>query len=84
MLYADGNEAKVGDKVAIDEKYRGVVVPMITPFTPAGSVDAPAIAQIVEHLVSNAVHGIFPLGTTGESASCTQRASATIRARMTR
>ena len=26
MRYADGYEAKVGDKVAIDEKYRGVVV----------------------------------------------------------
>lgn len=25
MRYADGNEAKVGDRVAINEKYRGVV-----------------------------------------------------------
>jgi len=26
MRYADGNEARLGDKIAIDEKYRGVVV----------------------------------------------------------
>jgi len=50
-------------------KYHGVVVPMITPFTPAGAIDEPAVARIVEHLVSNRIGGIFPLGTTGESAS---------------
>ena len=26
MRYADGNDAKLGDTVAIDEKYRGLVV----------------------------------------------------------
>jgi dihydrodipicolinate synthase/N-acetylneuraminate lyase len=50
-------------------KYSGVVVPMVTPFTPAGDVDEPAVGRIVEHLVSNKIGGIFPLGTTGESAS---------------
>ena len=29
MLYADGNEVKIGDVVAIDTKYRGVVVASI-------------------------------------------------------
>src|SRR5213594_2003352 len=50
-------------------KYRGVVVPMITPFTPAGEIDQPAIERIVAHLIANRISGIFPLGTTGESAS---------------
>ena len=50
-------------------KYRGVVVPMISPFTPAGAIDEPAVGRIVEHFVSNRIGGIFPLGTTGESAS---------------
>ena len=50
-------------------KYRGVVVPMITPFAPGGPIDEPAIGRIVEHLVTNRVDGIFPLGTTGEAAS---------------
>src|SRR5437667_793653 len=50
-------------------KYRGVVVPMITPFTPAGEIDEEAVGRIVEHLVAARVAGIFPLGTTGEAAS---------------
>ena len=50
---------------------RGVVVPMISPLTPAGAIDEPAVGRIVDHLVAQGVHGIFPLGTTGESASIT-------------
>jgi dihydrodipicolinate synthase/N-acetylneuraminate lyase len=50
-------------------KYRGVVVPMITPFTPAGGIDVPAVGRIADHLVGGRVAGIFPLGTTGEAAS---------------
>ena len=42
---------------------------MVTPFTPTGEIDEPAVGRIVEVLVSNRVAGIFPLGTTGESAS---------------
>jgi len=42
---------------------------MITPFTPAGTIDESAVARIVEHLVSNKIGGIFPLGTTGGSVS---------------
>ena len=48
--------------------YRGVVVPMVTPFTPAGAIDEPAIGRIVNHLIAGGVN-VFPLGTTGESAS---------------
>lgn len=50
-------------------KYSGVVVPMISPFTPAGAIDEPAVGRIVEYLVSNRIGGIFPAGTTGESMS---------------
>ena len=50
-------------------KYCGVVVPMISPFTPAGAIDEPAVGRIVEVLVGGGVGGVFPLGTTGEGAS---------------
>lgn len=50
-------------------KYHGVVVPMISPFTPAGEIDEPAVGRIVDHLIGGGVEGIFPLGTTGEAAS---------------
>jgi dihydrodipicolinate synthase/N-acetylneuraminate lyase len=49
--------------------FRGVVVPMVTPFTTDGSIDEPAVDRIVTYLVNGGVHGIFPLGTTGEAAS---------------
>jgi 4-hydroxy-tetrahydrodipicolinate synthase len=42
---------------------------MVSPFTPAGGIDEPAIGRIVEHLISARLAGIFPLGTTGESMS---------------
>ncbi len=49
--------------------FQGVVVPMITPVTPAGAIDEPAVKRIVDHLIAGGSHGIFPLGTTGEAAS---------------
>jgi 4-hydroxy-tetrahydrodipicolinate synthase len=42
---------------------------MLSPFTPDGGIDEPAVDRIVTRLVGGGVHGIFPLGTTGESAS---------------
>ena len=41
---------------------------MVTPFTPAGAIDEAAVGRIVNHLVAGGVN-VFPLGTTGESAS---------------
>ncbi|MEO6435261.1 MAG: dihydrodipicolinate synthase family protein, partial [Tepidisphaeraceae bacterium] len=50
-------------------KYSGVVVPMVTPFTPAGGIDEAAVGRICEILIAGGIGGIFPLGTTGETAS---------------
>lgn len=50
-------------------QYRGVVVPMVSPFTRDGRIDSPAVTRLVEHLLQGGVAGIFPLGTTGESVS---------------
>lgn len=47
-------------------KIRGIIVPMLTPFTADGRVDHDAAATLVEHLIIHGVHGLFPLGTTGE------------------
>lgn len=49
--------------------FSGVVVPMVTPVTAAGSVDTHAVARLVEHLIAGGVDGIFVLGTTGEALS---------------
>ena len=52
----------------IKKKFRGVVVPMITPVTKEGRMDTAAAGRIMERFFRN---GISPLvlGTTGESAS---------------
>src|SRR3954454_19646575 len=50
-------------------KYRGVVPPMITPFTADGAIDVPAVRRIIDHLIAGSGSGIFVLGTTGEAAS---------------
>ena len=49
--------------------HRGVIVPMVTPITPDGDVDAPAVRRIIDYLVTGGVHGVFALGTTGENTS---------------
>lgn len=54
-------------------KPTGVIVPMITPFTATGDVDAGAVARLGDSLVAGGMDGLFLLGTTGEAASMTAR-----------
>jgi len=49
-------------------KFRGTIVPMVTPFTPSGGLDDRAVERIVAHISAQRL-GIFVLGTTGEAAS---------------
>lgn len=49
-------------------RHSGVIVPLVTPVTPAGQLDEPAAARLVDHLASNGC-GMMLLGTTGEVAS---------------
>jgi 4-hydroxy-tetrahydrodipicolinate synthase len=48
---------------------RGVLVALATPLKSDGSVDEPAMGRLVEHVLDGGVHGLLPLGSTGESAS---------------
>ena len=52
----------------IQKKYRGVVVPMVTPVTKEGELDTEAVVRIIEFF---AKAGVSPLlmGTTGEGNS---------------
>lgn len=54
--------------MAKQKKHRGVVVPMVTPFTDEGEIDIPAAKRVTEHLVAGGACP-FVLGTTGEGAS---------------
>jgi 4-hydroxy-tetrahydrodipicolinate synthase len=45
---------------------KGVFLPIITPFT-GGKVDIQAYKKLLHHYLDEGVHGLVPLGTTGES-----------------
>ncbi|RDY31854.1 dihydrodipicolinate synthase family protein [Lachnotalea glycerini] len=47
-------------------KPHGIVPPIITPMTEDGKFNEPVFRQMINHLIREGVHGIFPLGTTGE------------------
>ena len=47
-------------------KPHGIIPPIVTPFTAEGKFNEPVFQQLIDHLIHNGVHGIFPLGTTGE------------------
>jgi 4-hydroxy-tetrahydrodipicolinate synthase len=49
---------------------RGIVVPMITPFKgrDGSLLDVAALERLTNYLIENGVHGLMPLGTSGEFA----------------
>lgn len=50
--------------------FSGIIPPMVTPLLSDNlTLDVGGVKHLVEHLVSGGVHGIFILGTTGESTS---------------
>ena len=49
-------------------RFRGIIPPVITPLTTEGEVDTTTLTAVVEHLVTEGVHGVFALGSTGEVA----------------
>jgi 4-hydroxy-tetrahydrodipicolinate synthase len=48
---------------------RGVLPALATPLSQDGAVDEPAVGRLVEHVLAGGVHGLLPLGSTGEAAS---------------
>ena len=48
---------------------KGVIPPIITPLIDNNTIDVKGLENLVEHLVSGGVHGLFILGTTGEAPS---------------
>ncbi|KWE62938.1 dihydrodipicolinate synthase family protein [Burkholderia ubonensis] len=47
---------------------QGIIAYPVTPFSADGDVDLNALDALIERLVADGVHGIAPLGSTGESA----------------
>ena len=55
----------------LDDKIKGVIVPIVTPLTPDEKVDVPSLRRLVDYLIEGGVHGIWAAGTTGEFAALT-------------
>ncbi len=51
-----------------DPLFKGVIPALITPFL-AGAVDEQAFVALVERQIAGGVHGLVPVGTTGETAT---------------
>ena len=47
-------------------KLHGIIPPVVTPMTVDGELDLPGLRAHIDFLLSQGVHGIFVLGTTGE------------------
>lgn len=51
-----------------DPLFRGVLPALVTPFRD-GQVDEDAFVKLVERQIAGGVHGLVPVGTTGETAT---------------
>lgn len=47
----------------------GVLVALASPLHRDGGVDEPGVRRLVEHVLAGGVHGLLPLGSTGETAA---------------
>ena len=54
---------------SVMKTFRGTYTVMITPFTPDGEVDVAALRDFVNWQVAEGIHGLIPLGSTGEFLS---------------
>ena len=50
-------------------RFRGTYTVMITPFSPDGGVNIAVLRQFVEWQIAEGIHGLIPLGSTGEFLS---------------
>lgn len=50
-------------------EFKGVLVPVITPFDERDAVDRGALRDTIERLIEAGVHGVIPVGSTGEALS---------------
>ncbi|MBI5601476.1 MAG: 4-hydroxy-tetrahydrodipicolinate synthase [Gemmatimonadetes bacterium] len=48
---------------------RGAITALVTPFTPDGQLDEPALRALVAWQVEQGIDGVVPVGSTGEAAT---------------
>ena len=55
----------------VDSAFKGVFPYLVSPLNKSGNVNEEALANLVDHLIKEGVHGLTPLGSTGEFAYLT-------------
>jgi 4-hydroxy-tetrahydrodipicolinate synthase len=48
------------------QSLRGVLPALVTPMTPEQELDLPKLAAFTDYMIAQGVHGLIPLGSTGE------------------
>jgi 4-hydroxy-tetrahydrodipicolinate synthase len=54
-----------------NQRLRGSIVPMITPFTAGGQIDDGSLRDLIDRAIEAGSHGISVTGTTGEPSALT-------------
>ncbi len=62
----------------ISGDFKGIVPPVVTPFTENDEVDVESLERVVRFLLDSGVHGLFALGSTSETALLTDQQRATV------
>jgi 4-hydroxy-tetrahydrodipicolinate synthase len=47
--------------------FHGIITAVVTPLKDQRTLDREGLERLIEHLIAGGVHGLFPLGTTGEA-----------------
>lgn len=56
-----------------DSRFKGVIVPVLTPLNQNETVDIRSLRRLIGYLLENGAHGIWASGTTGEFASLSDK-----------
>jgi len=59
----------VRDSSSLAKSLCGIIPPIVTPLLDPETLDVPGLHSLIERLIAGRVHGIFALGSTGESPS---------------
>ena len=51
-----------------EKEFSGIFPYLVTPLDESGNLKEDVLRELVNHLISKGVHGLTPLGSTGERA----------------